>query len=203
MRGRALRRAVSREDTAVVAWGWYSVVEFDGPGVEVPALGGAGLIQRPTHQRAAFWAAWWIEDPRRTVGALPDAVGVVTGFECPGGAIDDADHALRLHKGAFVYALHIPPSYALAVYKSGAKVRASLLTDFIAAAFTALGLAPDATVEEIGRAYRALVLPVHPDHGGDPVAFAELTQHRRVAIAHAIERAARGISSGSAEEQGR
>ena len=55
-------------------------------------------------------------------------------------------------------------------------------------AFTALGLEPGATRDDIARAYRRLALHTHPDVSHDPLAaqrFASLTDAYRRALAEA------------------
>jgi hypothetical protein len=58
-------------------------------------------------------------------------------------------------------------------------------------ALAALGLDPDATRDDIARAYRRLALRTHPDVSGDPLAaqrFTSLTDAYRRALAEAGSR---------------
>lgn len=49
--------------------------------------------------------------------------------------------------------------------------------------FAALGLEPTATLAEVKHAFHRLALEAHPDQGGDPVAFRELHENYKRAIA--------------------
>jgi len=57
-------------------------------------------------------------------------------------------------------------------------------------AFSVLGIDPQATPDEIDRAYRAQALRVHPDAGGSAEAFTRLAQAHRAAREHASRRSA-------------
>jgi curved DNA-binding protein CbpA len=48
-----------------------------------------------------------------------------------------------------------------------------------------LGLAPGATADDVKRAFRAIALRTHPDHGGDQDAFIDAKRAHDVALAAA------------------
>lgn len=48
-------------------------------------------------------------------------------------------------------------------------------------AWSVLGVLPNASLEEVRRAFRKRALETHPDHGGDPALFRELSSaHEKV-----------------------
>lgn len=53
--------------------------------------------------------------------------------------------------------------------------------------FAALGLRGDATLSDVKRAYRRLVLKVHPDHGGDAATFRQLQADYEACLAYLAE----------------
>lgn len=63
-------------------------------------------------------------------------------------------------------------------------------------ALAALGLEPDATLEEVTTAYRAQVKDAHPDHGGDPETFNRVREAYRIAR-RSIESEDKGASTTS------
>ena len=52
-------------------------------------------------------------------------------------------------------------------------------------ALKALGLPPDASEDDVRRAYRQLAKRAHPDRGGSKIAFQELERVYRIALGHA------------------
>ena len=54
--------------------------------------------------------------------------------------------------------------------------------------FAALGLEPNANTAQVKSAFREMARSLHPDAGGDPAAFASLTDNYRTALQEISER---------------
>ena len=64
-----------------------------------------------------------------------------------------------------------------------------------------LGVGPGASEAEVERAFRRHARGTHPDHGGDPARFRELTEARRV-LAHLAATPPRPVTRAAPHAQG-
>lgn len=160
------RRAKPAAGTGTAAWGYYAATVLPKPQEGGTA---AGLVTRSGVERA-FWAVWSGNDPRREAELPPpDDFGFVEGSRPLDEAVGAAYSALRTHRGRHVYDICVGEALAIAAYREGAPVKRSSGTDFAALAELGrelLGLEPGATPKEIKTAWRAYVVRVHPDQGG-------------------------------------
>lgn len=133
----------------------------------------------PTKRRRFLWAAWWTAPPEAEPFRKPDASsgGARSAEEAKAEAERAAGRPLveiaskwarawsRTLRGEPAWptptAAREPGRIATAEPAAGTKLWARKL----------LGVAADASPTEIRRAFRALALKTHPDHGGDPLAF--------------------------------
>ena len=133
-----------------------------------------------TKRRRWFWAAWWTAPPSFTPFRKPDA--------SDGGAAtpEDALAAAELRAGrpltqvdplwarAWIRILrgeHPWPTRESREPRGGRAPPPSRSAGAEASIWTVLGVARDATDDELKAAYRRRVLEVHPDHGGDEASF--------------------------------
>ncbi|MDB4990078.1 MAG: hypothetical protein JWN04_5256 [Myxococcaceae bacterium] len=131
----------------------------------------------PTHRRRFFWAAWWTTTPRFGPFQKPDA--------CNGGAptleaaLADAErvagrhlvliepHWARAWNRVLRGEVPLPPPPS--DQRPARSERNTLAAN--ASAWTVLGVTPEASPEEIKRAFRMRALETHPDRGGEPAQF--------------------------------
>lgn len=133
----------------------------------------------PTQRRRFFWAAWWSAPPERRPLTHPDASN--------GGARSREEALAAAERAAQRPLSEIDPVWARAWKRTlrgeppftpieearldGKPLPPRAVAPEIASIWGTLGLAPDATVAAIKRAYRARALATHPDTGGDAEAF--------------------------------
>jgi hypothetical protein len=139
----------------------------------------------PTRRRRFLWAAWWTAPPAREPFRKPDAA--------QGGA-RSREEALRAAARAAGRPLtEIDPSWARAwarilvgedpwPRRGAAPPARRAAGPPPISSWQLLGVAPDATLEELKRAYRQRALAAHPDRGGDAAAFRELKRAYDAAV---------------------
>ena len=137
----------------------------------------------PTSRRRYFWAAWWTSPPARDPFVKPDAAN--------GGATSVEAALLAAQKAAGRALAQIEPRWARAwsrvlrelppwtsrdaeSFATGhaPPVRASHAAP--ESIWRTLGVAADASLDEIKKAYRRRALQAHPDHGGEAEHFMAL-----------------------------
>lgn len=146
------------------------------------ALASPGVSITRTQRRRFFWAAWWTDAPCLSPFRKPDA--------SDGGASTEEEAHARAEAVAGRTLSRIDPYWAHAWNRSlrgeappprrerptKSQARNTDATEQRASAWSILGLTPDATLREVKQAYRAKVLLVHPDRGGDAATFREVTR---------------------------
>jgi hypothetical protein len=148
----------------------------------------------PTKRRRFFWAAWWTAPPEAEPFRKPDGAsgGARTREEAFQAAERAAGRSLTAidgrWAGAWVRVLRGEPPFPKPraegaqeprVAPSATPPREGSKTWALAV----LGVAKGASDEEIKRAFRALALRTHPDHGGDEAAFIDAKRALDVALA--------------------
>ena len=147
----------------------------------------------PTRRRRFLWAAWWTGAPTRAPFRKPDAA--------EGGARTRAEALAQAQRVAGRRLVEIDPTWARAFARTlvgqppfsrepDAAPRAALPPRADQAAVSVwqvLGVAANASAEELKRAYRRRALETHPDHGGDVETFRAV----QAAYERAIERSAK------------
>jgi hypothetical protein len=141
-----------------------------------------------TRRRRFQWAAWWTSPPQRHPFRKPDAHG--------GGSLSREDALRDAERVAGRSLNEIEPRWAQAwsrvmqgepafpaAHAAERPARRPSPTADVASCWTVLGVAPDATLAEVKRAYRQRALATHPDRGGDPAAFRELQRAHERALA--------------------
>jgi hypothetical protein len=128
-----------------------------------------------TQRRRFFWAAWWTGAPQYAPFRKPDA--------SHGGARSREEALREAERQAGRHLVAIEPYWARAWNRilrgetpppppeHAPQARASAQARSPTSAWTLLGLAPDATLAELKRAFRARALETHPDRGGDAEHF--------------------------------
>lgn len=181
--------------SGLVVWGWFAVVAIsdgklnggDLPGGDAAKAVKTALAQRAGTGAAAFWCAWWSEDPRGSPETLPDDFGVVVGPLAHAEAVGEADRMIRRARGRPCYAVSIGEDFAKRCYREGARKKVSAVAKSREVALSVLksfGVDPEiATVAAVRKAFRKMVSTkkLHPDHGGDPVEFSKLEEERKIA----------------------
>ncbi|MCC6525802.1 MAG: J domain-containing protein [Polyangiaceae bacterium] len=132
----------------------------------------------PTRRRRFLWAAWWSGPPEREPFRRPDASsgGARTREEALREAERAAGRALVEVDGRWARAWARvlcgeppwPPASAPAATRADGARSAAAAPE---SAWQILGVARDATAEELKRAFRRRALETHPDRGGDAAAF--------------------------------
>ena len=133
-----------------------------------------------TKRRRFFWAAWWTGAPSYAPFRKPDASN--------GGAATEAEALAEAERVTGRHLTMIEPYWARAwnrmlrgeappepqkrTAREGAAGRPH--TSSPRSAWSVLGLAAGASLDEVKRAYRKLALETHPDRGGDAEAFTEV-----------------------------
>ena len=149
----------------------------------------------PTRRRRFLWAAWWTGAPVREPFRKPDAA--------EGGARTQAEALAAAERAAGRRLVEIEPAWARAwarvllgeppfprAQADGAAPRApKAARETSASVWQVLGLPPNASAEELKRAYHKRALETHPDHGGDPDTFREV----QAAYERAVERRAKRV----------
>jgi hypothetical protein len=130
----------------------------------------------PTKRRRFWWVAWWTAEPQREPFRPPDA------FEGGARSRDEAKRAAERAAGRPLAEIEAKWARAWVRVRAGqapwpagrargddpARPRPS---PPMPTARSILGVAADATEEEIKRAFHALALATHPDRGGDAASF--------------------------------
>ncbi len=144
----------------------------------------------PTRRRRFLWAAWWSGPPTRDPFRSPDASS--GGARTPEDALREAERACGaplvliepLWARAWARVLRGEPAFARGEGE-GARVgthgangangatgaEASPVPAQNASVWEVLGVPPNASIDEVKRAYRQRALATHPDRGGDAEAF--------------------------------
>jgi hypothetical protein len=156
----------------------------------------------PTRRRRFFWAAWWTAPPSAEPFQPPDAQsgGARTREEARAAAECAAGHSLVETEGhwagACVRVLRGDPPWPKPRSDEPPPTEAVRATAApsggLPAARALLGVAADASADDVRRAFRAAALRTHPDHGGEDAAFIAARRAYEVALAAATgERKAR------------
>lgn len=136
-----------------------------------------------TKRRRFFWAAWWSAPPRRMPFRRPDAAsgGAATWEEALAAAEKAAGIDLtptdpswarawnRVLRGQTPFADRTPGAPATRGTKPGARAATNEPS-----VWSVLGVAEGADAAALKLAFRRRALELHPDHGGDAVAFQRL-----------------------------
>lgn len=143
-----------------------------------PQLSTALCSITPTQRRRYFWAAWWTGQPGHAPFRKPDAShGGARSFEealveaqsVAGRTLSIIDpYWARAWKSVLRGQDPGPPPTAA---KARTPERPRPAPDAPVSAWSVLGLAPEASLAELKRAYQKRALETHPDQGGDPDAF--------------------------------
>lgn len=151
----------------------------------------------PTRRRRFLWAAWWTTRPARDPFCKPDASagGARTREEALAQAEAAAGRTLTQIEPLWARAwgrvlMDLPPFPAGPAPDTSAATK-PVERDAPASIWHTLGLAQNATPEQIRTAYRQLALTTHPDRGGDPVAFRQLHAAYQEALARRARSARR------------
>lgn len=150
----------------------------------------------PTKRRRYLWAAWWTGAPEREPFRKPDASsgGARTREEARAEAERAAGQTLveidGRWAGAWVRVLRgdAPWPKPRAPREEGAPGEGQSPPAPAGSkpwALGVLGLAAGASAADVKRAFRAMALRMHPDHGGDAAGFVELKRAYDVALAAA------------------
>lgn len=147
-----------------------------------------------TQRRRFFWAAWWTGAPTYAPFRAPDASG--GGARSEQEALEAAQQRAARHltlvepywARAFKCVLRgqpapAPPSARRDPYRPSVDKPVSV--------WSVLGVAPDASLAEVKRAFRKLALETHPDQGGDAEQFRELAHAYQKVLAKLRTRARR------------
>ena len=144
-----------------------------------------------TARRRFFWAAWWTAPPQRDPFRKPDAShgGAGTREEALADARKAAARALVEIEARWARAWsrvlrELPPFTAREPDdRAVGGVKPLRATPGAAESlWTILGVASDASLEEIKQAYHRRALQTHPDHGGDGEHFMALQQAYEKAV---------------------
>jgi hypothetical protein len=144
----------------------------------------------PTRRRRFLWAAWWTAPPEPEPFRSPDASsgGARSRAEARAAAVTLLEIEGRW-AGAWARVLRGEPPWPKAREKaSGAHARvpdAAPPHGSKTWALGLLGLTKDATTADVKRAFRAVALRTHPDHGGDDAAFIDAKRAHDIALAAA------------------
>lgn len=129
----------------------------------------------PTQRRRFFWAAWWTAAPRHAPFRKPDAAagGARSREEALAAAERIAGRHLTLVEPYWAHSWNRilrgetpPPPPSERPKRTPAPAARS--------AWAVLGLARDADLTALKRAYRKRALETHPDQGGDEALFLEV-----------------------------
>lgn len=149
-----------------------------------------------TMRRRYFWAAWWSSPPVRSPFLKPDASN--------GGARSHEEALAEACQVAGRELVLIEPHWARAWSRvlrgqepwlgnaSGPRVsstRPPAPDEQRASLWSVLGVGPDASAEEVKRAYRKRALEAHPDRGGDPEVFRRVQRAYEQALVRVRKRA--------------
>lgn len=132
-----------------------------------------------TRRRRFHWAAWWTVAPQAQPFRKPDAHG--------GGALSHEEALAEAERRVGRSLLEIEarwaqawsrvmqgePAFPKRNTRAPSPAPASPAAEPVSC-WAVLGVAPNATLDEIKRAYRERALATHPDRGGDAAAFREL-----------------------------
>jgi hypothetical protein len=131
----------------------------------------------PTKRRRFFWAAWWTVEPSYTPFRQPDASN---------GGARTHDEALREAERVTQRRLTLLEPHWARAWKSILRGETPRAPEEVtpraarsperhvaaaASAWSVLGLAPGASLDDVKRAFRKKALETHPDQGGDAEAF--------------------------------
>ena len=144
-----------------------------------------------TKRRRFFWAAWWTAPPEAEPFRKPDASngGVYSRDEARAAAEKAAGQELVEIEGRWAGAWSRilrgqPPWIKRSVEVRGAPAAAAPPPKGSKPwALGVLGLVQGATALEIKRAFKAIALRTHPDHGGEDAAFIDAKRAYDVALA--------------------
>jgi hypothetical protein len=147
----------------------------------------------PTRRRRFLWAAWWTAPPESEPFRSPDASS--------GGARSRDDARAAAERAAGVPLLEVEGRWAAAWARvlrgepAWPKARARTPRPRAPAAapprgsktwaLALLGLTSDASAADVKRAFRAVALRTHPDHGGEDAAFIDAKRAHDIALAAA------------------
>jgi hypothetical protein len=143
----------------------------------------------PTKRRRFFWAAWWTAPPAADPFSKPDASS--GGARSREEACADAERAAgqRLVEtdsrwaGAWVRVLRGDKPWPKPREPRASAPPPAITRGSRAWALSVLGVGPEATADEVKRAFRAAALTTHPDRGGDEAAFIDAKRAHDVALA--------------------
>lgn len=144
---------------------------------EPSALAGAVCSIARTQRRRFFWAAWWTEPPCERPFRKPDASngGAATWHDALAEAERVAGRSLTAIDSRWARAwLRALRGETPTVDQKAEPVKPNpggSAGPTRASVWAILGLPPEATVDEIKRAYRRRALETHPDRGGDAEVF--------------------------------
>lgn len=156
----------------------------------MPDLFVACVSIAPTRRRRFLWAAWWTEPPTRAPFRRPDASegGARTREEALRQAEQAAGRSLVEVEGlwarAWARVLMGQPAFAAPTASTSEQAgpRRARVEPEPGSIWQILGVAPDASVEQIRAAFRQRALVTHPDQGGDAEAFRALGRARDEAL---------------------
>lgn len=151
-----------------------------------------------TERRRFFWAAWWTKAPNHNPFCAPDASGGGARSEAEALAAAQRSAARHLTLGepywarAWKCVLRGQPVPPLPVARATpAAPDDSSAHGPAVSAWSVLGVAPGASLLEVKRAFRKRALETHPDQGGEPAQFRELSHAYQKVLAKLRTRARR------------